>query len=144
MSGATIFISTLLVMLFTAAPLLATGYPLSDIKKDQDYSNLVGISPNGSHLVYTAKYGSQGATHLYSVPVDGGEPVRLSPDFPCGGGVATGIQPEINATSTHVVYRARLSPTDPDELFSVPITGGTSVQLNSELNTGEDISIYHL
>jgi hypothetical protein len=66
-------------------------------------------------------------SELFSVPIDGGAPVRLNAPL-APGGIVTDM--EISPDSARVVYRADQDQDNVFELFSVPLAGGTPVQLN--------------
>jgi len=93
------------------------------------------ISPNSERVVYVADQRSDGLFELFSVPIAGGTVVRLSADLPAGGDVgALQRNPDflISSDSQRVVYIADQNQDDTRELFSVPLEGGATVQLNSE------------
>ncbi|MEM1119869.1 MAG: DPP IV N-terminal domain-containing protein [Bacteroidota bacterium] len=88
------------------------------------------FSPDGSRVVYIADV-TENVFELFSVPADGSAPaIKLHTDF-------TGTQKDvdfstvkINATSSRVIYLADQNTDNVEELFSVPIAGGTSTKLN--------------
>lgn len=96
------------------------------LNQDLDDGEKVGYKTriaNGRVVYSIAKHDSPGA--LYSVSVDGGESIRLSPE-----GLDVGEPyPDFEVTNTHVVYHA-LTQSGHWELFSVPLTGGESTQLS--------------
>ena len=85
-----------------------------------EFSDLYKVSPDGKYVVYTAFDDSLQLMRLYSVPVEGGSAVSLSRVVDDLGI----FDYEISADSATVVYRA-------EGLVSVPITGGTQVQIDS-------------
>jgi tricorn protease len=75
------------------------------------------FSPDGSMVAYTGNY--EGNLDVYVVAATGGEPRRLT--FHPGPDVAVGWTPDGKA----ILFRShRLSYSDPNQLFTVPIEGG--------------------
>ncbi len=96
------------------------------------------LSPDGRTAVFVADKETDNTFELYSVPVRGGTPVRLSGP-PVGG--SSVVMFRITSDSRHVVYRVSGGSLPGAELYSVPIGGGTPVKLNGPLlgagfNTG--------
>ncbi len=99
-------------------PLVANG--------DVDYQRFT-ISPDNRRAVYLADQDVDNIEELYSVPLTGGVPVKLS---------QAGMKVDAFAISPdgqRVVYRADQNANDVLELYSIPITGGTSVRINGAL-----------
>jgi Tol biopolymer transport system component len=86
------------------------------------------ISPDSSRLVYRVTY--QGARQLYSVPLAGGEVVKLNEELVEFGHVE---EFHIAPDSSRVVYLANQQDANSQELYSVPIAGGPVAKLNSAL-----------
>jgi tricorn protease len=75
------------------------------------------FSPDGSMIAYSGTY--DGNTDVYVVPASGGEPKRLT--YHPGPDVATAWTPD----GKSVLFRSRrYSFSDPDQLYTVPLTGG--------------------
>jgi tricorn protease len=75
------------------------------------------FSPDGSMIAYTGNY--EGNLDVYVVAAAGGEPRRLT--FHPGEDVAIGWTPD----GKSVLFRShRLSYSDPNQLFTVPVEGG--------------------
>jgi tricorn protease len=75
------------------------------------------FSPDGSMVAFTGTYDSN--TDVYVVPASGGEPKRLT--YHPGPDIAVGWTPD----GKSVLFRSkRYSYSDPDQLFTVPVTGG--------------------
>ena len=99
------------------------------------------ISPDSATVVYTADAHSDELYNLYSVPVGGGDPFRLS------NLKTSGSQPErvefyrISPDSTRVVYIGSQDEAGLLELYSVPIGGPASavVKLNRTLPEDADV-----
>jgi len=92
------------------------------------------ISPNSERVVYRANQRFDNEFSLYSVPLAGGRIVGLT-----GFGLDVSGRFDVSADSQQVVYRAARTGQRID-LFSVPIAGGGSVNLNPNLTIGGDDS----
>ena len=80
------------------------------------------FSPDGSQVAFTGVYDSN--IDVYVVAASGGEPRRLT--YHPGPDEAVGWTPD----GKDVLFRsARASATDPNELFTVPATGGYATRL---------------
>lgn len=80
------------------------------------------FSPDGSMIAYTGTYDDN--TDVYVVSANGGEPTRLT--YHPGPDVAVGWTPD----GKDVLFRShRYSYSDPDQLFTVPVTGGFPQEL---------------
>ena len=87
------------------------------------------FSPDGKMIAFTGTYDDN--TDVYVVPADGGQPRRLT--FHPGPDVAVGWTPD----GKHVLFRSRrYSFSDPDQLYTVGVTGGFPKQL--PLSRAED------
>ncbi len=97
------------------------------------------ISPDSSRVIYYDFF----RDHLFSVPLTGGSPVQLDtpPGFP---GTPFGVFDffKISLDSSRVVYSTVTSPQFNFDLFSVPLTGGTSTRLNITLAGGIGVTNY--
>ncbi len=75
------------------------------------------FSPDGKWIAYTGNY--DGNQDVYIVASVGGQPKRLT--YHPGADVAVGWTPD----GKSVLFRShRMSPTDPNRLFTIPLTGG--------------------
>ena len=103
----------------------------------------LAISPDSTTVVYLADQETVSLYELYSVPIGGGTSLKLSgvpvppaqgvhlcPDSPCW---------KISADSARVVYRAEMEVLGKQELYSVPIGGGTTERLNEALPDDGDV-----
>ncbi len=80
------------------------------------------FSPDGSMIAFTGTY--DGNTDVYVVPASGGTPRRLT--YYPGPDVAVGWTPD----GKRVLFRShRYSYSDPDQLYTVPVTGGFPQEL---------------
>ncbi|MEM6283478.1 MAG: dockerin type I domain-containing protein [Chloroflexota bacterium] len=93
------------------------------------------ISPDSSRVIYIADQDTDGTEELYSVPIGGGTPIKLNSTLVSGGNInkVTGITPQVSPDSTTVIYSADQETDGTEELYSVPISGGTPVKLNGTL-----------
>jgi uncharacterized repeat protein (TIGR01451 family) len=105
----------------------------------------VDITPDDKRVVYEAVLENSVTWELYSVPIGGGETVKLNPPLVAGGLVNGWSSPKIGADSSRVVYRAEQDTDGVYELYSVPIAGGQVLKLNPPLvpggNVGENFYI---
>lgn len=112
-------------------PALGQGSRIK-LSDGQSFSDVVDfkISPTGDCVVFTHDADVDGALELWSVPVAGGAPVRLSASLPAGSQVSSyAISPD----GLRAVYVAPQDTPGVDELYSVPIGGGAAVKLNDAL-----------
>jgi len=100
----------------------------------------ITISPDSSRVVYPVIENMFSARELYSIPIGGGEAVRLNGDMVELGSVDY-YYIVVSPDSQHVVYRADQETFAVDELYSVPIDGPVSagVKLNNTLPEGGDV-----
>ena len=97
------------------------------------------ISDFNNHVIFLAANGISGKDELYSIPLEGTHnvPINLVPNLPTFGRIL--VSPSISKNGMFVVYRADERIDNVFELFSVPISGGPSVRLNSDISINEDI-----
>jgi len=103
-----------------------------------DIDDLFLISPNSSTVVYAGDQDTDGIIELYSVPITGGTPTKLNGTLVFSQNVSVSdflISPDGNT----VVYQADQDTDGVFELYSVPITGGTSTKLNGTLQANGDV-----
>jgi Tol biopolymer transport system component len=89
-------------------------------------------------VVYVADQDTPGAFEIYSVPVQGGTPVRLNTVLPSGVMIN---RFEITADSRRVIYNAPQDSAGVWELYSIPIQGPASaaIKLNPPLPPGGSV-----
>jgi Tol biopolymer transport system component len=93
------------------------------------------VSTDGSRVVYSGTILANDVIDLFSAPADGtGSPVQLNGPFVAGGDLA---EFRVDPTGAHVVFSADAVVDERKELFTVPIAGGTAVQLTSHLPGGD-------
>ncbi|NDJ76863.1 MAG: hypothetical protein GYB65_11440 [Chloroflexi bacterium] len=101
------------------------------------------VSGNGEYVVYVQDL------VLYSAPVVGGDPIRLSPEGLEMYSEPYGLQSNfiISPDNQHVVFTATETPSgrSPNrifQLYTVPIGGGEAIQLNSRLSSGGNVTSF--
>ena len=101
----------------------------------------VYISPDNRQVVYPVKESIFTARELYSIPIGGGERVRLNKELVEDGSIDC-YYILISPDSKYVVYRADQDTFAVEELYSVPIEGPASVgvKLNDPLPVGGDVA----
>jgi Tol biopolymer transport system component len=94
------------------------------------------ISPDNRNVVYVADQESDNIPELYSVPIGGGTPIRLT----LKPSVAVYLY-QITQDGSRVIYRAQQDQPGIYELYSVPIAGPASatVKLNAPLVSGGEV-----
>ncbi|HEX6884992.1 MAG TPA: hypothetical protein VF530_16575 [Planctomycetota bacterium] len=97
------------------------------------------ISPDASRVVYRADHEVLGRIELYSVSITGGPATKLNGAMTPAGDVLGAGDVRIAPDSSRVVYRADQDADQVFELFSVPLAGGTALQLNAALPAGGDV-----
>jgi Tol biopolymer transport system component len=103
-------------------------------------SNGILISPDSSRVIYTADQNTDNTFEIFSVPIAGGTAVKLSGPMVAGGNVALGSGGRgISPDGSRVIYVADQNTDEVQELFSVPITGGTAVKLSGPMALGGDV-----
>ncbi len=95
----------------------------------------LAVSPNSIRVVYRADQESNDVFELFSVPITGGMPVKLSGPMTTGGDVSSDFR--ISPDSQHVVYLADQEANEVYELYTVPIAGGTPQKLNLPFVDGD-------
>ena len=90
------------------------------------------ISPDSSRVVYLADQEIEFVKEIFSVPVAGpaSQGVKLNGTLP---GDADVDSFRISPDSSRVVYRADQETEGVNEIYSVPIQGGTPIRLNHEM-----------
>ena len=119
-----------------ASHLLSAGQPFSDV-------GAVEISPDGLFVVYRHDAVVDNAREVWSVPVVGGDPVRLSGLLAADTTLAEfAIAPD----SQTVVYSAPQDTVSAVELYSSPIAGpeGSWTRLNPPLVAGGSVLFFEI
>lgn len=100
------------------------------------------ISADGQWVVYVADQIEDSVFELFSVPLQGGTPIRLNADFASLGSDVVDFQ--ISGDGQQVVYLADQDSNDTFELYSVPIAGGDAVRLNDNLVALGDVNEFQI
>ncbi|MFN8444652.1 MAG: hypothetical protein U0175_27955 [Caldilineaceae bacterium] len=101
-------------------------------------------SLDSKYIIYIADPELDSRDEIYSVPVGGGDSIKLNANLPEGGDVVNnykGHNISISADNM-VIYQADQQIDDQFELFSVPITGGTPKKLNGQLIANGDVDYF--
>ena len=101
------------------------------------------ISPDGRYVVFKADRETYGVDELFSVPLSGGDPVKINGPFTSGGDIYID-KFFFSSDSQRVVYQADQEIDERLELFSVPIAGGTAVKLNGPLVADGNVSTWQI
>ena len=117
------------------------GYPYFDTIRDFD------VSGDGSVVLYLMRSPDTGYVEIHASPATGGTAVRVTD----GADRTSGIDDyAVTADSSAVVFRVAIQvddygiPQGGQEIYSVPIGGGTSVKLNTALPEGGNVDAYVL
>jgi len=105
------------------------------------------ISADSSCVVYRADQDSAGVYELYSVPLAGGTVTRLNDTMVPGGNIGGDLFVgtfEVSADSSYVMYCADQDTDEVDELYHVPIEGGTVTKLNNTIVNGGSIRFFEI
>lgn len=97
------------------------------------------ISPDGSTVVYVKESFS---TDLYSVSIDGGASTRINDRLFSGPGpfaISDVDNFAISPDSSTVVYQSDETTDNVDEIYAVPIEGGSPLRLNGALGPDGDV-----
>jgi len=94
----------------------------------QDIGRTILISPDAKRVIYQADQVEDEVDELFSVPIRGGESIKLNGPLVEGGDVF--IRFAITPDSQRVVYLADQNIDQVDELFSVPASGGTATRIS--------------
>lgn len=100
------------------------------------------VSPDSAYVVFRAKLSFSGEFQLFSVPIGGGDYVRLNDNLAANGEIENFSGFYISADSARVIYLAEQDSPGVQELYSAPITGGGSSKLNDVLAAGRDVVNY--
>lgn len=103
---------------------LSHGQPFSEVYLAQSFPQATT-----ERVVYSQDVETNGAYSLWSAPLAGGAPVRLSNALLPGHSVKFAITPD----GQRVVYRTDQTTRGVPEVYSVPIGGGTITKLNKDL-----------
>jgi Tol biopolymer transport system component len=98
------------------------------------------ISPDSSRVIYTADQDADNVFDIFSAPIAGGAPVKLSGPMVANGDVSVGSGGRtFTPDGSRVIYTADQDTDEVVELYSVPSAGGTSIKLNGPMASGGDL-----
>ncbi|MEQ1893202.1 MAG: hypothetical protein ABL998_11705 [Planctomycetota bacterium] len=101
------------------------------------------LTPDSRHVVCRAEEDATFVIELFLVPLDGSAaPARLLPPFPPSADVAHGLR--LSRDGRDVVYIADAYTDEVQELFAVPVTGGTPKRLSGSLVHEGDVLDFRL
>ncbi|MBX7158623.1 MAG: hypothetical protein K1X66_09595 [Verrucomicrobiae bacterium] len=89
-------------------------------------SERFALASGNKRAVYVADPGALGIFELFSVPINGGDSIKLSGNLTVGGNVG---QVEVTSDGTKAVFLADKDIDGKFELYSVPTTGGLLTKL---------------
>ena len=95
------------------------------------------ISPGGETVIYRSGRNATGVWNIYSVPMIGGEAVRINQSLPATA--AVDIYFRITPSSSRVLYLADSAVDGTYELFSVSIAGGGVTSLSAGAAAGYSV-----
>lgn len=100
----------------------STEIPIAAPAHDFSINRQLEVTPDGQTVLFIADYEAIGKNELFSVPITGGTPTRVSDDLPFAGDVTSfAISPD----GSSVAYAAGQNTSANSELFQTPITGGS-------------------
>ena len=102
---------------------------------DEDLGADLLITPDSSRALFVSDRGTSGAFDLWSAPVGGGTPARLTDELSIGGVLDFAPTPD----SSRVIYIATENKDVQFEIFSAPVGGGPSEQLNGAIVDEGDV-----
>ncbi len=100
------------------------------------------ISPDSSRVVFRSRLSFSAPFELFSVPITGGAHVKLNDSLAINGEIEAFDGYFISADGARVIYLAEQDLPTSQELYSVPIAGGSTVKLNAPLEFNTDVFTY--
>jgi hypothetical protein len=116
----------------------ATVCPLLILGDEIPFNDRFQISPDSTRVVFSANIAASSTDRLFSAAIAGGNCVDVSGAMVANGDVNSN-EFAISADSQRVVFIADKHINGQDELFSVPIAGGTATKISGEINGSGDI-----
>lgn len=129
-------LAVLLAALPPARPAEASWHTLTGLLPADGGLDSWQISPDSRYVVYVADAGASSPYELYSVPITGTTPIKLSPPLVAGGEARRFA---ITVNSQYVIYIADQEVDNRRELYRVPIGGGPSVKLSGAMVAGGNV-----
>jgi hypothetical protein len=99
------------------------------------------FTPDSQSIIYLADQEVDNRIEMFSVPVGGGQSVKLNPPLVAGGNIQRFT---IDADSGRIIYVADQETNEVFELWSIPIGGGTSVKLNGAFVLGGNVNRFEI
>ncbi|MEM8998103.1 MAG: hypothetical protein AAGF23_25195, partial [Acidobacteriota bacterium] len=135
-AGAELFVS------FTFGVGASRLSPVDYVGFDGIFANFF-FTPDGSRVIYQGDVLANGRPEVFSVPIDGGESLRLNSDLPSGGTVVA-IYP--GSAADEVFFVADQETANLDELFAVDTLGAQAPErvsgpLMARLGEVEDFAV---
>lgn len=134
-----------------ANPISGGGTPMHQYTQSNSASHAASsfsLTPDGQHVIYhTNQSPLPNYDHLYSVPVTGGTPLRLSTHLPVGDQVWGVTDYMVTPDSQRVIYRADEGNEQYGFLYhlsSTPVTGGPVVRITENLRLVSRVDHYRL
>lgn len=120
----------------TVCPSLIVG---DEIRFDDRFQ----ISADSSRVIFAANIAATNTERLFSAAIAGGNCVDLSGSMVPDGNVTSGDF-AISPDSRRVVFIADKDNNGQEELFSVPLPGGTATKISGELNGNGDVDRFQI
>ncbi|TWT33941.1 translocation protein TolB [Posidoniimonas corsicana] len=100
--------------------------PMPAPAHDFSITNQLTVTPDGQSVLFVGDYLTHGKNELFSVPIAGGTPTRVSDELPFAGDVyAFAVSPD----GASVAYAAGQNSSATTELFLTPIAGGVGASI---------------
>jgi Tol biopolymer transport system component len=116
----------------TVCPQLVAG-------DDIPFNDWFQISPDSSRVIFAANIAATSTDRLFSAAIAGGNCVDISGTMVTNGNVNNN-EFAVSPDSKRVVFVADKHTDASNELFSVPIAGGTATKISGEMNGSGDVA----
>lgn len=101
--------------------------PITPAAHEFTITNQLAVAPGGQSVLFIADYDEVGKQELFSLPLSGGTPTRISDPLPFAGDVTSfAVSPD----GLSVAYAAGQNTSATTELFMKPLAGGSSVRIS--------------
>jgi dipeptidyl aminopeptidase/acylaminoacyl peptidase len=117
----------------------ATVCPLLVVGDEIPFNDRFQISPDSSRVIFTANIAATSTDRLFSAAISGGSCVDISGVMVTNGYVSNNDF-AISPDSKRVAFEAYKHTDASNELFSVPIAGGTATKISGEMNGSGDVA----
>ena len=109
------------------------------------------ISSDDQYVAYTATQDTTDIFEVYSVPITGGMTTKLNDPVPMGRNIKAPTYwfgqytaPTITPDNSRVLFAGDLEAANHDDLYSVPITGGTVTRISDAATTGWGVRKFNI